>query len=125
MFTIVDARYAVTGRDILWVIATLVLAWLFVNTIFAHHYAHLYYDPPDPGSGAAERGGLSFPGTDAPDFSDFCYFAFGIGMTCQVADVTIQSRRIRRLATLHGLLAFSFNLGVMAMTINVMAGALG
>lgn len=125
MFTIVSRRTEVTLADLLIVIGTLVLAWLFVNTLYAHHYGHLFYDPSSKDDGEADSGGLDFPGTPEPIFSDFCYFAFVIGMCSQVSDVTIQSRRMRRTATLHGLLAFSFNLGVMAMTINVMAGALG
>jgi uncharacterized membrane protein len=107
-------------REFLQVVPTLVLAWLFVNTIYAHHYAHLYFEQV----GEGDAGGLSFPGTEAPVFADFIYFAFVIGMTSQVSDVTIHSRRMRRTATLHGLLAFAFNLGVMALTINVLSGAL-
>lgn len=125
MFTIVSRKSDVTGRDLLTVIATLVLAWLFVNTLYAHHYGHLYYRPSGLPEDEADSAGLNFPGTSDPIFADFCYFSFVIGMTSQVSDVTIQSRRMRRTATLHGLLAFSFNLGVMAMTINVMASALG
>jgi uncharacterized membrane protein len=107
-------------REFLQIVPTLVLAWLFVNTIYAHHYAHLYFG--QVGDGDAQ--GLSFPGTEAPVFSDFVYFAFIIGMTSQVSDVTIHTRALRRTAMLHGLLAFAFNLGVMALTINVLSGAL-
>lgn len=65
-----------------------------------------------------------FPGTREPLFDDFCYFAFVIGMTSQVSDVAIESRQMRRLATLHGLQAFFFNLGVLALTVNMLSAAI-
>lgn len=120
LVAVIRAHTPVSVPDFLQVVLTLVLAWLFVNTIYAHHYAHLYFDQ----TGRDDMRGLAFPGTEAPVFSDFVYFAFIIGMTSQVSDVTIHSRRLRRTATLHGLLAFAFNLGVMALTINVLSGAL-
>jgi uncharacterized membrane protein len=100
---------------------TLTLAWFFGNVLFAIHYAHMFYDRQDSGKDA---GGLDFPGDDAPDFSDFVYFAFVLGMTFQVSDVQISSRRIRRMATMHGLAAFFFNLGVLALSINVVGAYL-
>ncbi|MES2143482.1 MAG: DUF1345 domain-containing protein [Pseudomonadota bacterium] len=116
----VEGRTALTAVDFAIVAGTLVLAWLFSNLVYAFHYAHLYYDQADAG----EAGGIVFPGGDAPAFSDFVYFAFVIGMTAQTADLGISSRRIRRVVTLHGLFAFFFNLGVLAMTINVLSGVL-
>ncbi len=120
LVTVVRSHAPATVPEFLQVVLTLIVAWLFVNTIYALHYAHLYFDQESEG----DAGGLSFPGTEAPVFSDFLYFAFVIGMTSQVSDVTIHSRRMRRTATLHGLLAFGFNLGVMALTVNVLSGAL-
>lgn len=116
----VQTREALTMPDLLQVMATLLLAWLFVNLIYAHHYGHLYYDRAEHG----DAGGLEFPGRAAPIFSDFCYFAFCIGMTSAVSDVNITSQKMRRAVTLHGLLAFVFNLGVMALVINVLSGIL-
>ena len=68
-----------------------------------------------------EQGGLQFPGDAAPGFSDFVNFAFVIGMTCQTADVNITGAHIRRVATFHGLFAFAFNLGILALAVNALA----
>jgi uncharacterized membrane protein len=100
------------------IIATLIVAWLFSNSVYALHYAHLAY--LEPGDGCA---GLAFPGTRAPVYWDFVYFAFTLGMTFQTSDVTISDPRIRRVVTLHSLAAFFFNIGVLAFTINVLGSA--
>ena len=113
----IQTREALTMPDLLQVIATLIMAWLFVNLIYAHHYGHMYYDQKDHG----DAGGLAFPGEDDPVFVDFCYFAFCIGMTSAVSDVNIVSTRMRRTVTLHALLAFLFNLGILALVINVLS----
>jgi uncharacterized membrane protein len=113
----IQTREALTMPDLLQVIATLILAWLFVNLIYAHHYGHMYYDQKDHG----DAGGLAFPGEDDPVFVDFCYFAFCIGMTSAVSDVNIEGRSMRRTVTLHALLAFLFNLGILALVINVLS----
>lgn len=97
------------------IIVTLALAWLFGNTLYAIHYAHLAYVHPDLGSS-----GIEFPGTTQPSYWDFVYFAFTLGMTFQTSDVTISSERIRRTVTVHCLAAFVFNIGVLAFTINVL-----
>ncbi|MFL6741719.1 MAG: DUF1345 domain-containing protein [Sphingomicrobium sp.] len=97
------------------VIATLVLAWLFTNTLYAIHYAHLAYVQPDVGNS-----GLEFPGTKQPSYWDFVYFAYTLGMTFQTSDVTITDQRIRRVVTVHCFAAFVFNIGVLAFTINVL-----
>lgn len=102
-------------------IADVVISWLLVHTVFTLRYAHLYYYV---GTGRAE-GGLEFPGGEAePDYLDFAYFAFVIGMTAQTADVSISSQQLRRLALLHGLLAFGFNTVVVALAISGLAGIL-
>ena len=98
------------------VIATLLLAWLFSNSIYALHYAHLAYLR---GSGDA-CGGIDFPGTSQPVYADFVYFAYTLGMTFQTSDVAISDSAIRRSVTIHCLAAFVFNLGVLAFTINVL-----
>jgi len=102
------------------VIASLILAWLFSNIIYALHYAHLYYTDCD-GDGN-DNGGLDFPGCDSPDYWDFCYFSFTLGMTFQTSDVEIPSRRIRFISLSQCLAAFVFNLGVLAFTINTIGG---
>ena len=96
---------------------TLLLTWLFTNTIFTLHYAHEFY-----GEGAGKHWGLDFPGTKEPDYWDFTYFAFCLGMTFQVSDVEITERAIRRVATVHALIAFFFDVVIIALTVNVVAG---
>lgn len=117
---LVNDRDHLSAVDFLWVAGTLVLAWFFVNLVYAFHYAHCYYRRV--GEGFAR--GLNFPGDQNPAFADFCYFALIIGMTSQVSDVVIETREMRRTATLHGMMSFFFNLGVLAMTINVLSGVL-
>ena len=101
------------------IVATLALAWVFSNWTYALHYAHLFYLDDDQG---ADSGGLSFPKTDEPDYWDFIYFAFCLGMTFQTSDVEVENGRMRRVVTAHCLAAFVFNLGVLAFTINVLGG---
>lgn len=99
-------------------IGTLVLIWLFANSIYALHYAHIYYTQ----HGGGDAGGLSFPETEKPDYRDFTYFAFTLGMTFQTSDVAITSRKIRYVALLHSFGAFVFNIGVIAFAINTVGG---
>ena len=104
--------------DIAFVLATLALAWLFANSVYALHYAHLFYTA----RGGKDAGGLQFPGAAEPDYSDFIYFAWCLGMTFQTSDVTIATRPMRRAVTFHCLAAFVFNLGIIAFTINALGG---
>lgn len=101
-------------------VTTLVLAWLFSNSVYALHYAHLYYS--DDGSGT-DSGGLEIPGCDEPDYWDFVYFSFTLGMTFQTSDTQITSWHIRRTSIGHCLAAFVFNIGVLAFSINVLGGS--
>ena len=105
------------AADIALIIGTLLIAWLFSNMVYALHYAHIFYSA---GSGGEDRGGMEFPGEDEPDYWDFTYFAFTLGMTFQTSDVTILSRGVRRIALFHCFAAFVFNIGVLAFTINVL-----
>jgi uncharacterized membrane protein len=100
------------------------LSWILVHTIFAFHYASMYYDD-DESDSSRHAAGLEFPKENHPDYLDFAYFSFVIGMTFQVSDVEISSRRIRRQALVHALLAFALNTIVVALTINVVAGLRG
>lgn len=108
-------RADATGRVL--VIVTLALAWLFSNMVFALHYAHLFYMPDAQGRDA---GGLDVPGTDAPDYWDFLYFSYTLGMTFQTSDVTVRDGRMRRVVLGQSLAGFVFNLGVIAFSINVL-----
>ena len=99
-------------------ITTIVLSWAFIHTMFALHYAHEFYD--DEGGG-----GLTFPGPDEePDYWDFMYFSFVIGMTSQVSDVGITSKPIRRTVAAHGVVSFVFNVALLALTVNIAASAI-
>ncbi len=95
------------------IVGTLALAWLYSNTIYALHYAHVYY------AGNA-KGGLKFSGKEPPDYSDFIYFAFALGMTFQTSDTSVDTRHMRQIVTAHSMAAFVFNIGVLAFTINVL-----
>jgi len=100
-----------------------VASWTLIHFVFAVHYMHGYYGD-GPASGV-DAGGLEFPGGDAaPDFWDFVYFSLVIGMTCQVSDVQITRKHMRRVATLHGALSFFFNTVILALTINFLVSAL-
>ncbi len=105
---------------VILVVATLLLAWAFANTVYALHYAHLFYTADDRGR---DSGGIDMPGTDEPDYWDFVYFAFTLGMTFQTSDVSITARTMRRTVTGHCLIAFVFNLGVVAFSVNVLGGS--
>ena len=103
-------------------VTALALSWLFIQTIFTFRYAHRYYyeeknDEPD-------GPGLQFPGGLDPDYFDFLYYAHVVGMTSQVSDVQVTSREMRRLTLVHGVLSFAFNMLIVALSINVVAGAL-
>ena len=100
----------------------LAASWLLMQTVFAFHYAHLYYQCESRGHAAGA--GLQFPGKQAPDYFDFLYYAHVVGMTSQVSDVVVTARHMRRLTLLHSLAAFAFNMLVLALSINVVAGAL-
>lgn len=98
---------------------TILLSWLFIQTIFALHYAHAFY-------GEGERGGgLQFPNDDEPDYWDFIYFSLVIGMTFQVSDVQVTSKRLRPFVALHGLVSFFFNVAILALMINIAGTLLG
>ena len=95
------------------IVATLAVAWLFSNTIYALHYAHLYYVK-------GSKGGLGFSGKGDPDYGDFVYFAFTLGMTFQTSDTAVETPSLRRVVTAHSFAAFVFNIGVLAFSINVL-----
>jgi uncharacterized membrane protein len=108
------------GRDLALSGGTLLLAWTFGNTMFALHYAHAYYVKDD----GKDSGRLQFPGDEPPVYWDFAYFAFVLGMTFQVSDVQIADRSLRKVALVHSILAFIFNIGVVALTVSLIGNAL-
>ncbi|MBB5395483.1 DUF1345 domain-containing protein [Mucilaginibacter sp. AK015] len=106
---------------IILAMAAVVVSWWMVHTVFTMRYAHLYYNTDD--GKKTPLGGLDFPGEDKdPDYLDFVYFSFVVGMTFQVSDVEISSKHIRRLAWGHGLISFAFNTTIVALSINVISG---
>ncbi|MEJ1128321.1 DUF1345 domain-containing protein [Variovorax sp. CCNWLW225] len=102
-------------------LVALVGSWLMMHTIYAFHYAHRYYIDQRDGS---PDGGLDFPGKDEPDYFDFLYYAYVVGMTSQVSDVQATSREMRRITLVHSVLAFAFNMLVLALSVNVVAAAM-
>ena len=97
------------------IITTLALAWMFANTVYAFHYAHMVYSHPDIGCV-----GLEFPHTAHPVYWDFVYFSFTCGMAFATSDVVVTQTHMRKIVTIHCLAAFAFNIGVIAFTINVL-----
>ncbi len=103
-------------------VIAMMVSWLFIQTIFAFHYAHRYYQHDKAND--AEGPSLTFPGDVEPDYFDFMYYSYVVGMTSQVSDVQVTSREMRRLTLVHGVLSFAFNLLIVALSINVVAGML-
>ena len=101
-------------------VMTIIGSWLLVHTMFALQYARSYYQDHESSSEDI-AGGLDFPSDRQPDYWDFLYFSFVIGMTSQVSDVQTTSRQMRRLALLHGILSFFFNTTILAMSFNIIA----
>lgn len=104
-------------------ISAMLFSWIMVHTLFGFHYAHLYYGD-DTNDSTTHAEGLEFPGEKNPDYLDFAYFSFVIGMTFQVSDTNVTSRSIRRLVLLHGIISFGLNTFVVALTINLVSGLL-
>ncbi len=101
-------------------VVTILLSWTFTHIMFALHYAHEFYD-----ENGGKGGGLIFPGDlHEPDYWDFVYFSFVVGMTSQVSDVAITCRPIRHTVSAHGIISFIFNVTLLALTVNIAASAL-
>ena len=125
MFTVLMLMISdkVPGNETFTIIISvlgMMVSWILVHTIFTFHYAHLYYFEGKDDTPGQEA--LDFPGKEKPDYIDFAYFAFVIGMTFQVSDVEISSRITRRTVLAHSLLSFGLNTFVVALTINLIAG---
>ena len=104
--------------QLMFAIGTILLSWGFVHSIFALHYAHEFYGEKPA------AGGLKFPGNNKPDYLDFVYFSFVVGMTFQVSDVAVTNKWIRRSVAAHGVLSFFFTTTVVALTVNMAANAI-
>ena len=100
--------------------ATVAASWLMMQVIFAVHYAHEYYDA-DTAKAGKDAGGLKFPGAEPPDYWDFLHFSIVIGVASQTADIAFTAKGLRRLGTVHSVVAFAFNTVIVALTINLLA----
>lgn len=100
-------------------VTTVVLSWLLVHTVMALRYTHMYYCTCEDSLGRGGFRGLLIPETKDPDYLDFAYVSFVIGMTCQVSDVQVTARSMRRLIFLHSVLSFCFNTVIVAFAINL------
>jgi uncharacterized membrane protein len=107
-----------TGLRVTLAASTVVLSWLFVQIVFALHYAHVYYLEEEAGR---PTGGLAFGDCGEPDYWDFVHFSIVLGATSQTADITFATKRMRRIGTLHTLVAFGFNTAILATMINLAA----
>lgn len=115
LFMVKDLTGVARHAHVALAVLTLVSSWAFTQVMFALHYAHDFYAEV----GRKSAGGLEFPGTHAPDYGDFLYFAIIIGTSAQTADVSLTSRQMRRTGVLHCVLAFFFNTTLLALTINI------
>lgn len=98
---------------------TILATFAMVHTLFAVHYAHDYYAAPD------QAKPLQFPGDEVPRYGDFLYFSFVVGLTAQVSDVQVCSRRVRRAVLVHGVVSFFFNTVILALIVNIAGGLIG
>jgi uncharacterized membrane protein len=117
-----QAHRLAPDRAVLWVALCLfavATAWLLTHTVWALHYAHLYYRDDHEGVG-----GLDFPGKRPPDAFDFAYFSFTMGICFQTSDVSIVGRQLRRSALFHAVLSFAYNTAIIALALNVAFGFL-
>lgn len=105
-------------------LSTVIFSWMLVHTVYGLRYAHAFYGDSDEPGVNRHAGGLIFPGNRPPDYFDFAYFSFVVGMTCQVSDVQITSRRMRRITLFHSVLSFGFNTMILALLINIVSSLL-
>jgi len=120
LFGMKDLEAAARTRHLALAGATIVLSWVLIHMTFALHYAHEYFD--DHPQTGADRGGLDFPGTDKPDYWDFVYFSYTIGVAAQTADVSVLSKEMRRVVLLQSIISFIFNTTMVALVVNIAAG---
>jgi uncharacterized membrane protein len=109
---------------LLLTLLTVIFSWSLVHTVYGLRYAHAFYGDSDEPGANRHAGGLVFPGDRSPDYFDFAYFSFVVGMTCQVSDVQITSRHMRRITLVHSVLSFGFNTMILALLINTVSGLL-
>lgn len=123
IFAVKEMQGASRALRLALTFGTVISSWAFVHVVFTIYYAHEFH--AELAGKKALRGGLQFPGDPMPDYWDFLYFAFTIGMTAQTSDVVITSRRMRRLAIVHAIVSFVFTTAVIALTVNLGAQLVG
>ena len=114
-----DPKNALATYLTLAAIATVVLSWALIHTVYAFHYARLYYEAGGEGSG------IDFHGDEPPDYLDFCYIAFSVATTFGVTDSEVGGRPIRRTITKHSVLSFTFATVIVALALSVISSLLG
>jgi uncharacterized membrane protein len=115
MWEIAAAPTPVPPATLALAFGTILLSWIFVHVLFAAHYAHEHW---------LSGTGIAFPGNDRPDFLEFLYFGFTIGMTFQVSDACTQTPPMRRLVLVHAVVSFLFNAVILAAAVNLVSGLL-
>ncbi len=115
MWEIAAAPTPVPPGTLALAFGTILLSWIFVHVLFAAHYAHEHW---------LSGKGIAFPGNDRPDFLEFLYFGFTIGMTFQVSDACTQTPPMRRLVLVHAVVSFLFNAVILAAAVNLVSGLL-
>jgi uncharacterized membrane protein len=131
LFNLRNATGGVVALHIGLSVATIISSWSFVHVIFTEHYAHAFYflddgtDRRADPAASQDRNGLRFPGQPRPDYLDFLYFSFTIGVANQTADIAVVSRGMRALVLIHSIISYFFNTIILALTINIAASMLG
>jgi uncharacterized membrane protein len=123
--SIKDLPFAIKSVHIVLALTTIIGSWLFLHLTFALHYAHEFFLVSKVDTEGKWSGGIEFPGVLCPDYFDFLYFSYVIGVACATADCNITGSPLRRLALAHCVLAFFYNNAVLAMSINIGAGFIG
>lgn len=108
-----------SGASAALAVGTVVLSWVLIHVIFAFRYAHAFYGEAKGGHEGGHKGGLTFPDDERPEYWDFLYFSFVIGMTFQVSDVQVTSKALRRIVVAHGAVSFFYNVAVLALMVNI------
>jgi uncharacterized membrane protein len=119
IFELLNQADKPNGLRLILSIGSAPLAWGVVHTIAAFHYGHRFYADLSPGPDVTDARGLKFPETEEPALSDFLYYSFVVGMTCQVSDVQVTSQSMRKLTLVHGIVSFFLNTVLIALAVNV------
>jgi uncharacterized membrane protein len=125
--TIPDGNKKGFGMQLFQSIVALFFSWLLIHTLFVFKYADMYYTPTSGIDIETNnyKGGLNFPDTEQPDFFDFAYFSFGLGMTFQVADVNVTNARFRKIILVHSFISYVYSSAIIAIGINIISGLIG